>query len=151
MKAEGQTVIFFILLCFVSEGRAAGREFSDKSFHIFEKSRTSQLTRCRADLFLASCDRKRRRYRHYFTDGNMHTAQHSDSWHVTKSSPTRLWGAITCRRHPADKRATVSQKQFETTKLPLMPSPAHSHEQILFSSVSETRTDRHDGVFGGFQ
>lgn len=36
-------VIFSILFCFVSEGRAAGRQFSDKSFHTFEEAERLNL------------------------------------------------------------------------------------------------------------
>lgn len=58
----------------------------------------------------------------------LHSTRTRDTRRFTKSSPTSLGGAIACRRRPADKRATVSQKQFETTNLPLMSSLAHSDE-----------------------
>lgn len=144
-------VIFSILFCFVSEGRAAGRQFSDKSFHTFEKSRMSQLTRCRADLFLASCDRKQRCYRYYFTDGDMHTAQHSTA---TRDTLQNLHQRVSEERSHAGGAPLTKEPQCHRNNL--KPQSCLSRRARLIQTsraprLSETRTDRQDGVSGGYQ
>lgn len=137
-------VIFSILFCFVSEGRAAGRQFSDKSFHTFEKSRMSQLTRCRADLFLVSCDRKRRCYRYYFTDGDMHTAQHSTAQRLVTRYKIFTNASLRSDRMQAAPRWQKSHSVTET----IWNHKAASHAEPGSFRRAERRVSQRPGRTG---
>lgn len=142
-------VIFSILFCFVSEGRAAGRQFSDKSFHTFEEAErlnlqdVGQIYSLQAAIenagvivitsLMATCTQHSTATRD--TLQNLHQRVSEERSHAGGAPLTK---EPQCHRNNLKPQSCLSRRArlIQTSRAP---------------RLSETRTDRQDGVSGGYQ